>query len=75
MAKTERDAAATEIVTVAGKPYSTNRFESKGSTDAGELFQTVWTSDDMPGNLVKSIQLVPKVEETTTIEIVEVRIP
>jgi hypothetical protein len=67
--------ASAEEVTVAGKTYRARRFESKGSTDAGELFQTVWSADDMPGGLVKSVSRVPKVEEVTTIEVTEVRIP
>jgi hypothetical protein len=64
-----------ESVTVLGRAYKARKTESKGSTDAGELTQTVWASDDIPGGLVKSVQRVPKVEETTTIEITELTIP
>jgi hypothetical protein len=64
-----------ESLTVLGRTYKARKTESKGSTDAGELHQTVWASDDIPGGLVKSVQRVPKVEETTTIEITELTIP
>jgi hypothetical protein len=73
--KPKGQAAAEEEVTAAGKTYRARRFESKGSTDAGELYQTVWSADDMPGGLVKSVSKVPKVEETTTIEVTEVKVP
>ena len=64
-----------EEVTVLGKAYKAHKAESKGSTDAGELHQTVWMSADMPGGLVRSVSRVPKVDETTTIEVTAVTIP
>jgi hypothetical protein len=64
-----------DLMQAAGKQYRTRKLESKGNTDAGELFQVVWTSDEMPGGLVKSVSLVPKVEETTTIEVTHVFVP
>jgi hypothetical protein len=67
--------AEEEAVTVLGKTYKARKTTSKGSTDAGQLTQEVWSSDDMPGGLVKSVSTVPKVEETTTIEVVALSIP
>ena len=64
-----------EEVVAAGKKYRTRKYDSRGSTDAGELFQSIWTSDEIPGGLVKSHTRVPAVEETTIIEITEVKIP
>ncbi len=64
-----------DTVTVLGKAYKARKSESKGNTDAGELFQQVWVSDDMPGGLVKAVSRVPKVDETTTIEVTELTIP
>lgn len=64
-----------ENVTVLGRAYKARKTESKGSTDAGELTQTLWSSEDIPGGLVKSVQRVPKVDETTTIEVTELTIP
>ena len=64
-----------EEVEAVGKKYRARKLESKGTTDAGTLFQTVWSSDEIPGGLVKSVSKVPAVEETTIIEITEVKIP
>jgi len=64
-----------EEVEAAGKKYRARKTESKGTTDAGDLYQTVWSSDEMPGGLVKSVSKVPAVKETTIIEITEVKVP
>jgi len=70
-----KDKLIEEEVEAAGKKYRARKSESRGNTDAGALFQTVWSSDEMPGGLVKSVSKVPAVQETTTIEIIEVKIP
>ncbi len=72
--KSKRDGGE-EVLTVVGKPIRTTWFKSKGSTDVGAMETTTWQSDDVPGGLVKSVSLVPAVEETTTIEIIEMLIP
>ncbi|MFQ3594012.1 MAG: hypothetical protein SNJ82_12600 [Gemmataceae bacterium] len=64
-----------EELEAAGKKYRVRRTESRGTTDAGALFQTVWSSDEIPGGLVKSLTKIPDVEETTLIEITEVKLP
>ena len=64
-----------EEVTLLGKKYQARRFETTGSTDAGKSVQQVWSSDQIPGSLVKSLTVVAAVEETTTIEVVELTIP
>lgn len=61
-----------ETVTVAGKSYLTTWTKSKGQTEAGEMLGQVWTADDMPGQLVKSVVRIPAIGKTTTIEVVEV---
>ncbi len=65
----------TEKLTVAGKEYRTVVHKSVGSTDAGQIATSTWTSDEMPGSLVKAVSVVAAVEETTTIVVVEVKIP
>ncbi|MCI0704948.1 MAG: hypothetical protein L0241_28135 [Planctomycetia bacterium] len=72
---TDKQETGEEVVTAAGKQYKAKWYKSKGSTDAGELFTTTWTSTEMPGGLVKSVSEVPAVKETTTIEVVEVKLP
>jgi hypothetical protein len=67
--------AGDEVVTVGGKPYSSRWRKSRSTTDAGEMITTTWTSTQMPGGLVKSVSQVPAVKETTTIEVIEVKIP
>lgn len=44
-------------------------------TDAGALTSTTWVSAGMPSGLVKSVSVVPAVEETTTIEVTALVIP
>ena len=65
----------TETLKIAGKEYCTVVHKSGGTTDAGQIALSTWTSEDMPGGLVKSISVVAAVEETTTIEVVEVKVP
>ena len=62
-------------VEVLGKKYPCKWHKSSGTTDAGPLTTTTWVSVDMPGEIVKSVSLVPAVEETTTIEVTAVTIP
>jgi hypothetical protein len=69
------DQTGEEILTVSGKPYPSRWRKSRSTTDAGEMFTTTWTSSQMPGGLVKSVSQVPAVKETTTIEVIEVKIP
>ncbi len=64
-----------ESVAIAGKAYPAKWRKSKGSTDAGELFTTIWTSPEIPGGLAKSLTTVPAVNEITTIEVTNVVVP
>jgi hypothetical protein len=67
--------ATEEKVTVLGQSYPCYKTQSTGTTDAGKYVQNVWFSDEMPGRLVKSHTVVAAVDETTTIEIIELNIP
>lgn len=62
-------------MTVAGKSYRTKWTKTKGQSEAGEIVGQVWTADDMPGRLVKSVGRTPAIGETTTIEVVAVSLP
>jgi hypothetical protein len=64
-----------EKLKVLGRDFDTTWHKSKGSTDAGAFVQQVWSSDAMPGGLVKSVTEVKAVEETTTLEVVALAIP
>ncbi len=64
-----------ETLDVLGQTYRCRWHKSRSRTDAGELIMTTWSSPQMPGGLVKTVSHVPAVEETMTIEIVELFIP
>lgn len=64
-----------ETVKLAGKEYKATWFDSKGSGDAGETFTRTWMSDEVPGRLLKAVTKVPKADNMTTVELVEVKTP
>jgi hypothetical protein len=64
-----------ETVTVAGKEYRTRWHKGKDRNEAGEVEVRVWSSDEVPGGLVKSVTRIPAIGKTTTIELVEVKAP
>lgn len=74
-----RDSGGTEqgeeTLEVLGQTYRCRWHKSRSRTDAGEMIMTTWSSPQMPGGLVRTVSLVPAVEETMTIEIVELFIP
>jgi hypothetical protein len=69
------DEQGEETVTVGGKEYKTRFSRSRGRNEAGEVLGQVWSSDAVPGGLVKSVTRTPGVGKTTTIELVEVKTP
>ncbi len=60
---------------VAGKPYRVRFVESRDRNEGGEVLVKTWTSDAMPGGLVKSITETPGVKKRTTIEATAVTLP
>jgi hypothetical protein len=64
-----------ETVKLGTKEYRTQWREGKGRNEAGEVFTKVWSCDDVPGGLVKSITRIPAIGKTMTIELVEVKVP
>jgi hypothetical protein len=64
-----------ESLEIAGKTYRTRSYESKGTTEAGPSLSRSWISDQVPGQLVKSVTTVPAASTTTTLELVEIRSP
>lgn len=73
--KEERPAAPLEDVTVLGRTFACRKTEVKNPTDAGEMRTETWSSDAMPGGLVKSVSVVPKVNVTSTVEVTELKLP
>ncbi len=64
-----------EMVQASGRAYSTAWQKSKGRNEAGEVLVTTWTSDAVPGKLVRSVTHTPAIGKTTTIELVAVKKP
>lgn len=62
-----------ETLTIGGKTYQTRWHTGKDRSEGGEVTVKVWSCDDVPGGLVKSVTETPGVGKTTTIELVEVR--
>lgn len=63
------------LLFVAGKPYRVRFVESRDRNEGGEVLVKTWTSDAMPGGLVKSITETPGVKKRTTIETMAVTLP
>ena len=68
-------ASGTETIEVAGEDYEADWYETAGTTEAGPSKTKTWVSDDMPGKLLKSVSEVPATGKTTTIEVIELRVP
>ncbi len=64
-----------ETVKLAGKEYKATWFDSKGSVEGGETFTRTWMSEEVPGRLLKAVTKVPKADNMTTVELVEVKTP
>jgi hypothetical protein len=64
-----------EPLMLAGKEYKTQWYVTKGKTEAGESIARTWTAEDVPGMLLKSVITVPAADKTTTIEVVEIKVP
>jgi len=67
--------AAFEEVTALGRTFPCRKTEVKNPTDAGEMRTETWSSDAMPGGLVRSVSVVPKVNVTSTVEVTELKLP
>jgi len=64
-----------ETVRVGGKAYETTWHKGRDKNEAGEVVVQVWSSDAVPGGLVKSVTRIPAVGKTTTVELLEVKVP
>jgi len=64
-----------EVVAVGGRTYKTRRHEGRASNEAGQVHITTWTSDEVPGGLVKSTMLTPAIGKKTTTELLSVTVP
>lgn len=70
-----RIASGEEPITVAGKPYKAQWYDSTAQTEAGPSSSRTWMSDEVPGKLLKSVLRVPSAGKVTTIELIEIKSP
>ena len=63
--------SGTEVVTIAGRKLNCAWRVTTSSNEAGQVVIKTWTSDEVPGNLVKSVLTTPAIGKTTTTELVE----
>ncbi len=68
-------ASGAEEITVAGKTYQAEWYDSKSTTEAGEALTRTWMCDTVPGKVLRSVTRVPAGKKTTTLELVEVKTP
>lgn len=61
-----------ETIPIAGKTYKTKWHKSKDRNEAGEVLVQTWTSEEVPGALVKSITNTPAIGKTTTLEVIAI---
>ncbi len=61
------------MVTVAGKCYQASVVSGKDRNEAGEVTSTVWSSDEVPGGLLKSETLIQATGKLMTIELIELK--
>lgn len=64
-----------ETIKLAGRDFKTQWFDSNGQTEAGKSQTRTWMSDEVPGKLVKAVTQVPSAKNTTTVELIELKIP
>lgn len=68
-------ASGAEEITVAGRAYRAEWYDSKSTTEAGEALTRTWICDAVPGKVLRSVTRVPAGPKTTTLELVEVKAP
>ena len=64
-----------ETLQALGKEYKTKWYYAKGRTDGGDTYTRTWTSDEVPGGLIKSVYKVPARGSTSTLELIEIKTP
>ncbi len=64
-----------ETVELVGQTFETKWFRARTTGDDGETFTKSWTSDKVPGRLIKSVSETPKTNTTTTVELIEIKTP
>ena len=72
---TGSDEGSTDVVTAAGRDFKCRRSKAKDRSEAGDTLIETLSSDDAPGRFVKSHAVVPSINQTVDVELVEVKLP
>ncbi len=76
---TKPDAKATEVgeekLTVLGQEFPCTIYEWSNITEAGEMKIRAWISPKMPGQIVKQVMKVSKLNSTTVDQVTELSVP
>jgi hypothetical protein len=64
-----------ETLEIAGRTFRTTWYKTKGRVEAGEELIQIWSSEEVPGGLVKSVNQVPVINKLNTVELVEIKTP
>ncbi|MDX2037114.1 MAG: hypothetical protein SFX72_10715 [Isosphaeraceae bacterium] len=64
-----------EKLTIAGREFDAEWYETKGTTEAGPSYTRTWISEDVPGLVLKAETTVPAAKKTTKIELIAIEKP
>ncbi|MBI1323590.1 hypothetical protein GC170_10450 [bacterium] len=67
--------AGTEKFDLLGKTYETEWYESRATTEAGPATTRTWISQEMPGQIVRSLTEVKAAGKSTVDEVIEIDLP
>lgn len=65
----------TETLKLAGTEFQAEWYATKGKTDAGPSTTKTWQSTEVPGMLLRSVTLVPRVKAIITLELIAFKKP
>ena len=64
-----------ETVKVGGREFQAKWYKAKGKVEAGDTFTHSWSSDEVPGGLIKSVVTTPANRSSMTMELVDLKLP
>jgi len=64
-----------ETLKIGAKEYKTHWYDTKAKVEAGDILTRAWMSDEVPGQLIKTVHKVPKADKVTTVTLVEIKTP
>jgi hypothetical protein len=68
-------ATGEEELEMLGRKIKAKWFKAKMRVEAGDMFTHSWSSDQVPGGLVKAVNETPATKSVNTVELIELKIP